>query len=413
MEALRPRDLYVNSLVRYQPVPVKELLKEMKNVSELMVDLAYYSLLYGDEKLAKEVQSLEKRMDYLSLVLPLQTAYATRGLREAEKLVSVYILARSLEKISNAAGDLANISLLRFKIPVLEPSRVFLTEDTIYRIGIQRDSWAENRTIEEVFQKLDSIFDVLAVRRVDKWFYQPSKGFELNEGDSIIARGLFETLKNFKSLAGEEMDVSVDWKKEVKRDVWERIFHLKDTSDLAVDLAYTSMITRSEHLAKQVKELEEHFDNYYKRLEYEIVHDERLSAEEKMVFLEVVLAAEIITDAAEEMVQPILKGLEPHPIIEEVLDETQERISAVKVEMEESEKTLDDLDYEKKGVKVLAIKREDTWYVEPPHTSLSLKEGDILIVKYLSESQEFVESLESEKDREEIIDEIQEEWEEE
>ena len=42
---------------------VKELLVEAKDASELMVDLAYAAVFFGDDDLAREVIRIEDRMD--------------------------------------------------------------------------------------------------------------------------------------------------------------------------------------------------------------------------------------------------------------------------------------------------------------------------------------------------------------
>ena len=46
-----------------QPRNVKDLLAETKDVSELMVDLAYAAVFFNDADLAEEVDVLEERMD--------------------------------------------------------------------------------------------------------------------------------------------------------------------------------------------------------------------------------------------------------------------------------------------------------------------------------------------------------------
>ncbi|MGZ5289923.1 MAG: potassium channel family protein, partial [Actinomycetota bacterium] len=46
-----------------QPKNVKELLVELKDASELMVDLAYAAVFFNEDKLAREVDRLEARMN--------------------------------------------------------------------------------------------------------------------------------------------------------------------------------------------------------------------------------------------------------------------------------------------------------------------------------------------------------------
>ena len=44
--------------IEYKPIPVRELLLEMKNLSELMIDLAYSAALFNDKPLAEDVMEL-------------------------------------------------------------------------------------------------------------------------------------------------------------------------------------------------------------------------------------------------------------------------------------------------------------------------------------------------------------------
>ncbi|MEM2487936.1 MAG: PhoU domain-containing protein, partial [Thermoproteota archaeon] len=55
--------------VEYKPKPVREILLEMKNLSELMIDLAYSAALFNDKELAEEVLELEKKVDTLAYLL--------------------------------------------------------------------------------------------------------------------------------------------------------------------------------------------------------------------------------------------------------------------------------------------------------------------------------------------------------
>ena len=45
-----------------EPRNVKDLLVELKDASELMVDLAYAAVFFNEDKLAREVARLETRM---------------------------------------------------------------------------------------------------------------------------------------------------------------------------------------------------------------------------------------------------------------------------------------------------------------------------------------------------------------
>jgi len=60
----------------------------------------------------------------------------------------------------------------------------------------------------------------------------------------------------------------------------------------------------------------------YEELQELIIDMQELTSREKVGALGMVIAGETIADSARAMVEPIMAGLEPHPIIAEVLDES-------------------------------------------------------------------------------------------
>ena len=66
---------------------MKDILKEMKNISDLMIDLAYYSAMYRDEALVDEIIKLGDYVHRLELQLMMQAAIAVRSAHEAERML--------------------------------------------------------------------------------------------------------------------------------------------------------------------------------------------------------------------------------------------------------------------------------------------------------------------------------------
>ena len=64
--------------IEYQPIPVSDLLVEMKNLSELMIDLAYSAALFNDKELAEDVIELESRIDTLAYLLDMEIMIAAK-----------------------------------------------------------------------------------------------------------------------------------------------------------------------------------------------------------------------------------------------------------------------------------------------------------------------------------------------
>ncbi|RLE77866.1 MAG: hypothetical protein DRJ44_01095 [Thermoprotei archaeon] len=399
--------------IEYKPIPVKELLKEMKNLSTLMVDLAYLSVLYNDVELAWEVYELEKRIDYLELLLTMQASLATRNVRDAEKIVSIHRLATASNKVSDAAADIAGIVLSKTGLPPLSIVDLFPKDSMVAKIVVPDNFQARGVKIRELIDELKVILNIMVIRRERNWILEPDENFVLHSGDVLLVEGTENSINLLKKYFNIPVTKPYAEKAVEYRRIAEGLYQLKNTSQVMLDLAYTALLTKSEEFAEKIEELEDYVDRMAKSFELEVILHEKLSAMEKLNIVSIAVSSENIADAALEMVEPLLKGLEPHPIIMDVLWETEERISVIEMDETDEGKTLTELGYGDRGITVLAVRRGDKWFITPPYTGFKVKSGDILIVKYFSESEEIVEELEKEEDREEMIEEIQEEeWEE-
>jgi len=397
--------------IEYQPVSVKEILMNMKNYSWLMVNLAYSSIIYNDETLASEVLELEKVVDKLDILLNMQAALATRSANDAEKMVSIFRLATATNKISDAAADIAYIVFSKIRIPRDVILSLFETEETITRLII--DKKFNGFELGDLLSRGKYTLDVIAIRRGKQIFLEPAEKFQVREGDALLLRGNVEAIKDFLKQMGVEYEVPVKGASDKYYEILNDLIQLRNTSLVMVDIAYIAMLTKSEELAERINEFENYVDVMLEEFSKKIIASKNLSLDEKYGAMRLAIASEEIADAALLMVQPLLAGLEPHPIIMDVVEETFERISVVEMDEEDDGKTLSELGYSEKGIVVLAVRRNEEWFVMPPYSSFVIRNGDILIVKYTSESESYVDELEKEEDREEIIEDIQEEeWEE-
>ena len=100
-----------------QPKNVKELLVELKDASELMVDLAYAAVFFNENSLAEEVEELEQRMDGHLRRLREVAMLAARSPEDAEAMAGVLHIAAAIEKIGDAASDIARVVQARLGIP--------------------------------------------------------------------------------------------------------------------------------------------------------------------------------------------------------------------------------------------------------------------------------------------------------
>ena len=97
--------------IKYEPIGVREVLTEMKDLSELMVDLAYSAVLFNDREIAEEVKELESRVDHLRYILSMNAMIAVRDAEDAESMIPIVTVASAADKISDVAADIATIVL--------------------------------------------------------------------------------------------------------------------------------------------------------------------------------------------------------------------------------------------------------------------------------------------------------------
>lgn len=195
-----PKRRKVSKPFKYKPISVKDLLVEMKDISELMVDLAYSSILFKNKEIAEDVIELENRMDELNYRIRITAMLASRSVEDAERISAVLQFASASEKISNAAGDLSNIILRDMKIHPIVYEALEDAEQIIDKYEVSPKSKIANMTLKkaELGSKIGTY--IIAVKRKNSIKYNPSKGFVIREGDILIARGSNTGLEILKSI---------------------------------------------------------------------------------------------------------------------------------------------------------------------------------------------------------------------
>jgi uncharacterized protein with PhoU and TrkA domain len=178
----------------------------------------------------------------------------------------------------------------------------------------------------------------------------------------------------------------------------DRLVELKDTSELMMDLAYSSLLLNSPELAEEVQALEERVDNLHTEFEL-LVLSSGFKPEESKDFLGLIrlgVVTEKIADAAAQIAEVVLRGIEPHPVLRLVIEEAEETVARVQVSRKSSlvGKSLRDARLpEETGMWVLAIRRGKRWLRPQPDTVIKL--GDVLIASGYSEGEEDLRKLAS------------------
>src|SRR5438552_16378985 len=172
-----------------QPKNVKELLVELKDASELMVDLAYAAVFFNEEKVASEVGRLEERMNDQVRRLRIMAMLAARGPEDAEAMAGVLWIADAIENIGDAASDIARVVSASLGIPdVLRPDLRHADEMTA-RAKVREQAPAGGRTLRELSLPTETGMWVMAIRSGIDWEFDPGPDDVVSSGDVLLVRG--------------------------------------------------------------------------------------------------------------------------------------------------------------------------------------------------------------------------------
>jgi uncharacterized protein with PhoU and TrkA domain len=195
--------------IEYKPISVREALTEMKDVSEIMIDLAYSSALFNSHELAEEVMELEKRVDYLNYIIEMNTMLAARDAEDAQHLTAVTAVASATNKISDAAADIAVIVLNDIGIHPIVRKAFEKVEERLARAIVKPYSILVNKKLGDLEVAAKIGVDVIAIRRYREWIIDPEDEEKIMDEDVLIVRGAPHGVEDLKGLASgklKEMD---------------------------------------------------------------------------------------------------------------------------------------------------------------------------------------------------------------
>jgi len=187
--------------IEYKPMPVRDLLVEMKDISELMIDLAYSAALFHSRELAEDVLELEEHVDTLAYILGMNAMLAARDAEDAEALVGVSVVAAAANKISDAAADIAAIVLQEIGIHPIVREAFQKVEERLARTEVKPSSILVGQKLGELELAAKIGVDIIAIRRGKKWIINPKEEEIVHKEDVLVARGAPFGIEEFKGLA--------------------------------------------------------------------------------------------------------------------------------------------------------------------------------------------------------------------
>ncbi len=375
--------------VRYEPTTVKDLLVEMKDTAELLIDLSYSAVLHRNEALASEVIRLESRMDLLEMRARMQLMMAARSPDETEELAPVMGIVIAADHISDAAGDIAKIVLEDIGLPDALRTALPDAAETLVEGELKPDSAYVDRTLQDIDLESETGVRVIAIRRSDDWILNPGPDTELRANDVVFLRGPDEAVEEVhRTITDESYEppaASAQDIPDLDRAV-DTIIHMKNLSELAVDLAYSSVLFDSKALAEEVRNLEVEVDALKTRFEAWTLRA-AADADDPVLLrglIQLGHSAEMISDAAVDISAGVLRDLGPHPVVQLAVEESDEVLVHTEVEPGsefDGATIVDGIPSTETTMSVIAIRRPDEGWLLVGDRDIQVQAGDILISK--------------------------------
>src|SRR5258708_14774084 len=147
-----------------KPRNLRTMLSEAKDTSELMVDLAYAALYFGDPDMAEEVDDLEHRLSDLVHEMRAVCVLAARSPRDADAMASVLQVIGAIERVGNAAVDISRIVTRRLGIPRALVADLSGAEEVSHRVRVRDGSHMSHPALADLELPTDAGMTAVAIR---------------------------------------------------------------------------------------------------------------------------------------------------------------------------------------------------------------------------------------------------------
>ncbi len=180
----------------------EDIVLEIKDKSELMVDLAYSSVLYDNKIIAEEVYDLENSVDTLYRTLQRKSLEEVKNKKHSiDEALTLLRIAHAGEQIADAAQEIADVELRDVELhPILKMS--IRESDIVFtKVKVESQSVLCGKTLGQLKLASETGMMVIAMRHMNKWLYGPDKNTKIDSQDILFAKGPEDGEKHLIDLA--------------------------------------------------------------------------------------------------------------------------------------------------------------------------------------------------------------------
>jgi uncharacterized protein with PhoU and TrkA domain len=182
---------------------------DLKDTSELMIDLAYSALMLNSRELADEVQKLEEYVDKMHTEFELLALTSDFKKEEASGLLGLIQIGVATEQIADAAAEMAEVVLRGIEPHPVLTLAIKEAEETVAQACVSADSPLVNKTLKEARVGEDTGMWVLVIKRGGKPL-RPKGDTRIQVGDILVASGYSEGVDDFRKLASPEESCTIE-----------------------------------------------------------------------------------------------------------------------------------------------------------------------------------------------------------
>ena len=182
------------------PSQIRDMLKELKNISEFMVDLAYTALLTNSRELAEEVDRLEAYIDELHARYEAAVLELAKHSENPSEFLGTLRVGLVVEALADAARKMVD-SILRGERPHEVLALVMSeAEEALRRIEVEEGSRLAGKSLSELEDERPPVA-IIAIRRGGSWMLNPGDDVKLYPGDVLVVKGGNEDVEEIRELA--------------------------------------------------------------------------------------------------------------------------------------------------------------------------------------------------------------------
>jgi uncharacterized protein with PhoU and TrkA domain len=182
---------------------------ELKDTSELMIDLAYSALMLNSRELADEVQKLEEYVDKMHTEFELLALTSEFKKEEASGLLGLIQIGVATEQIADAAAEMAEVVLRGVEPHPVLTLAIKEAEETVAQACVSADSSLVNKTLKEARVDEDTGMWVLVIKRGGKAL-RPKGDTRIQVGDTLVASGYSKGVDDFRKLASPQEACTIE-----------------------------------------------------------------------------------------------------------------------------------------------------------------------------------------------------------